>query len=407
MLIVTACVADEIMRQDVPVDLPGDSDWHPVPQSSVPAILQMLADQSNGNYERIRTWQGICRVDLRELRSREYVAERFHDSIDEIQPLIKHSVFVVRVAIDFPSNSIYRSKETKLTEFVGEESGELVKIAGFVPADENSTVTSEHYLHLPPNTVWPSFGVLPDYPDAQNKRAAFREPVAESGRQEFGDLVDPRGFFGFGTSDMTFGRQLEISIRTIAANDGQGLKIYEATRNDESFYRIIAEMGTNASTRTYLTSVWTSAAGYNPISMILAKGENGGLPIAGMHLRWIRIDGICVPSQVRQARYLEEGKTAFQRDVSIEDCILNRPLDPHQFDCQGLGLKDGELVIDKIENAVYVMKNGTLTKLADFGARYIPPEERLSPIRGLLIVGTIVLIAVLLVLIWRRRTANV
>ena len=46
--------------------------------------------------------------------------------------------------------------------------------------------------------------------------------------------------------------------------------------------------------------------------------------------------------------------------------MLNQPLDPHQFDHRGLGMVDGELILDHVKRVVYVLKNGVPVKLADF-----------------------------------------
>ncbi len=55
------------------------------------------------------------------------------------------------------------------------------------------------------------------------------------------------------------------------------------------------------------------------------------------------------------------------------DCILNRPLDSHQFDYAALGLEDGDIIVDKIENIVYLWGNGQPEKLGIVGEKYEPP----------------------------------
>ena len=43
--------------------------------------------------------------------------------------------------------------------------------------------------------------------------------------------------------------------------------------------------------------------------------------------------------------------------------MVNKPLDPHQFDYEGLGLKDGDEVMDipsSDESTKYILRNGKL-----------------------------------------------
>ena len=67
---------------------------------------------------------------------------------------------------------------------------------------------------------------------------------------------------------------------------------------------------------------------------------------------WNVIDGIYVPVAGSSSVGYEVpgGRTCrVERESKLENCVLNRPLDPHQFDHAGLGMADGDLIIDERE----------------------------------------------------------
>ncbi len=205
-------------------------DWKEVPVPSNVSTLKMLANQCKANYESIKTWQGTCDVEMQERLSEKFVAGTFQNSVNRVRPLSKRSIFTSQFAIDFASNSIYRLKKTSKTIFA-DDNGKEVKMLGVRPVDESTIITSEHYLHMIPNQIWPGFKVLPDFPQARYKRAAFRDPTQEANGQNFGDLIDPRDFFTFGGGDITFGRTLEGYVHRLQSNGPSDLNIsvFEST----------------------------------------------------------------------------------------------------------------------------------------------------------------------------------
>ena len=396
-----------------------DINWSRIDPQQVADVLQMLADQARGNHERIRTWQGKYRVSMQEPLSKEYVESWPRGSLggESASALTRHSRFTIRFAVDYASDSIFRSKETVSTRLFRQDSKQEVTVRGGTPVDNNSAVTPAHYIYVSPKTVRPNLGVLPEHPEAQNNRAAFRESIEAAKKQGFGDLMDPRDFFGFTRRDYTYGDQLLLYASNRRGDHGEEeknrvwdlLELYQTERDGKILYRLVSKMV--GPQPTYAVSVWNSAVGFNPLGMILAKQKNGEEPIQEVRTEWKSVEDIFVPKDVTHIAYGEGGKVRYKRTATLEDCVLNQPLDPHQFDYQGLGLKDGELIIDKIENTVYVMKQGEPVKLANFGDAYVPPiserlGERMPSIRSLMIIATLAVIAVLLILIRRRRVAE-
>jgi hypothetical protein len=279
------------------------------------------------------------------------------------------------------SGSVFLSKRTQSTRFFLVDTPEEIelKTAPSV-SDETSIITREHYIHISPKTEFADVGVISNFPEARNRRAAYREPTQRASAKRMGDLVDPRDFFAFNSHEETFGDKLAFYARVIKGEFGaeqqarsDSLKMYVAHLGDETLYRIVQEL--NGPDRRYVVSDWGSTVDFLPLRMAITADENGEEVVQEVRVDWKTIDGVYIPNQAIATGIVEGGKTGYRREANLITCEINSPLDPHQFDYQGLGLKDGELVIDEIENVVYVINGGALDKLTDFGAEYVPQES--------------------------------
>ena len=382
--------------------------WSEVNPSERVAVLEMIADQARGNYERIRTWEGTFAVSLQQLLGREFVAEalgRGSPAKDAVL-LVQEFVYSVRVAIDMNTGNVFRDKETSRMTFFKEGTREIVIIPSASASDHRSVVTSEHYVHFPPKTVWPAFAMLPNHPKAQKKPAAFREPREQSEGLGFGDLMDPRDFFGF-SATMRSWDELGLFIRAMRGENGEETKrmaservvLYKGAGPGGPQYRLDAKLKSHRGSDDYFMAIWSAGAGFNPVKYVLSADPLGKQPLRTLEWRWGQFDGVYLPAWFREANYVRDGgKLSHQREVTLEQCSLNQPLDSHQFDYQGLGLRDGDLVVDNIEKAMRVMKDGEAVKLANFGEEYVPPGTmgQSLPKRWVFVAGASLLVLLLI-----------
>ena len=54
------------------------------------------------------------------------------------------------------------------------------------------------------------------------------------------------------------------------------------------------------------------------------------------------------------------------QEATLEDCVVNQPLGPHQLDYEGLGLRDGDEIVDipsSDESIKYILRNGKLVTI--------------------------------------------
>ena len=130
--------------------------------------------------------------------------------------------------------------------------------------------------------------------------------------------------------------------------------------------------------------------------------------IQEMQWRWKRVDGIDLPEIVLE-NFMAFDSQSLQlwRESELVDCRVNVPLDADQFTLRGLGLEEGDLVIDKIDRAVEILRDGQIVRLGAFGDQYVAPLPltlRDSPLRVLFIGLNVLLLIGFLVWTMRRRT---
>ncbi len=392
----------------------GAMQWEEVPAPSRAVVLGMIADQTQGNYESIRTWTGTYRVQLRQHMSPEAI-EPLAGARGASSALWQEFDFTMCFAIDIASGSAYRSKKTKQMRWVKNGSGEAVTIPNTAPVDGRSLVTAEHYVTFDPRVVWPGFVTVRNRPEAQNRRAAFRYAREKSDRHDMGDLMDPRKFFCLSPT-RRFDEELRIPMRMLMGAKGgdaqkqidRTLKLYACAGPSGVSYRLIQAFEAPAQgshgPALYMRAVFAADAGMNATSYSLALDKAGERPARTVEWQWKSVAGVHVPAKVKESHYSEQsGKLTYYRDVELQDCAINEPLDPFQFTYRGLGLNDGELVMDNINRACYVIRNGEPELLAHYDETPIPKSPGVwahIPRLGLSVVG--VLGAVLLFLVcWR------
>ena len=136
---------------------------------------------------------------------------------------------------------------------------------------------------------------------------------------------------------------------------------YESTNSEGTWYKWVLERGEPR--ESVVTSIFSSNAGFNPV--FFCREKIGGAALHVLLRRWCAFDNIHVPVKIRETLFNpENGKLTFQRELELKESVLNEPLAPNQFDYTGLGMKDGEVILDYIENQGLVLRNGKPEKLA-------------------------------------------
>src|SRR5204862_285700 len=148
-----------------------------------------------------------------------------------------------------------------------------------------------------PKAIWPGFSAVINHPGTKNKRAAFRDSLDKAARQEFGDLMDPRNFFGSGGS--AFWDELQVLVRAMRGDLGEETKdkvskaisVYDVQSKADSikWYRmteVLSGPDPKAPVSIYLVYIWSSESGFNCVEMNTARDIAGTEPVRKARWSW-------------------------------------------------------------------------------------------------------------------------
>jgi hypothetical protein len=246
---------------------------------------------------------------------------------------------------------------------------------------------------------------LPGHPAAQNKRVAYKDPVKDVEMQNTRDLLDPRVFFGDGGSTKWWD---DIGhLKEEAGRIGDALKVSEAEGPGGRWYRISVFM-----VGGWLATLTCSPeAGFNPVRRVVSLDHAGEKMLKDVQWQWKRFGEIYLPAEVTTVQYdRQTGTPTNSLRVRLGKCIVNKPVDPDQFTYKALGLKDGDLVMDRVDRQFLIHENGKLVKLADFGKRYAPPASPSTPAmsttRWVLVAFSIICLAIAVTALAIKRSRS-
>jgi RNA polymerase sigma factor (sigma-70 family) len=362
---------------------PQDLVWNEVAPAETVGVLEMLAAQSKANYEKIKTWKGTYSYIQRQYLSEQLVTQFLlgtqptpgrTEALSKPEALMQEFDSVLAFAVDVGADALYRDVETSRMRFFKLGKAEEVKIPNVAPGDHRSILTPDaYYYFLPKERATSAF--LPDHPDARMKRRAERFPVQEA-RMRDGGMIDPRGFFRsdpvnfYWTGAEMYGKALRGELGAEQKDVVEkGLKIRKAEGPGGLWYRVEMKFGGPGLERMqWIATVWSPQAGYNPVRSVGTLDKLDGPVQARIDLQWKRIDGVYIPSTIEEKDYRRPGGgTSREQSAKLVECVLNRLLPPHQFDEGGLGLADGDLVLNHIERVGYIVRGGKPVRLAAFG----------------------------------------
>jgi RNA polymerase sigma factor (sigma-70 family) len=380
--------ANDAGRRDVPAEAgppPADLAWADVVTGDRLRIVSSLAQQTRGNHEKIKTWRGSYIYELRQHLDERFVAEvltglppngRATPATARPGGLTQVFESVLTFALDTSRDALYRDVQTTRMRYLEPGTEKEVKIPNTGPADTRSIVTPTTYLIFDPRQRFTS-ALLPDIPEAQMKRQAQRFPAGD-GRLRAGGDLDPRTFFKLDPGNFIWS-SLEKYVRALRGDGRENvvaerLRLGSAMGPGGTWYRQQTYYTAASGPNLYLTILWSPEAGYNPVRLAMAFGRPDAPPYRTVEWRWKQIDGIYVPSQFWETvRNASDGALSRELKARLSECVLNADLPPHQFDEAGLGLSDGDLVVNYPERVAYLMKGGKPVRIAQLKAG---PDQR-------------------------------
>lgn len=343
---------------------------------NTPNALDALAAQIKANYQAIRTWWGTYRSEYKEVYDAKS-AEGFLlavglESTPVKETVTRRSTTRGEFAIDFTMDNLFSSMRR--------DGPIAVEIDGRPPIPakshmhERSIVTPEHYVHLEPDRSHDNgtFMGLEDW-KVRTGRVAFRDPAEEGRNEMFGQVIDPRKFMWIGGKEpwgdylatwATLLRKPDTSdavIRTFSvARDG--------TKEPPAFRVWIGG---------HQEIVFDGAVSFNPVSLVQYEPNSDKKLVSRWKWEYRKQAGVYVPALMRLINYTPDGKSVRSDWTwTLLESRVNEPIAPSVFSYRQLGLKDGERVIDRIENVGYVYRDGKLTEPKKMDVRTLPKQTR-------------------------------
>jgi RNA polymerase sigma factor (sigma-70 family) len=356
--------------------VPDDLKWTAISPDRRLETIDFLAAQTRANYERIKTWQGTCSYKIRNRLNGNQLPPRFKNGlpVQNPGPLIQQTDGRIDFAIDMASGSIYRDQRTSAINFFKPGTNETEDIPGFDMNDVRSILTKDQYISFRPNEQ-ATYAYLAHLPEANNKRLA-RRFTGDRMRREINlfDLIDPRDFFGFDIDHKPWAL-FELVAETLRGKKDddrrrmteERFNLAEADGPDGRWYCHQQKFDSGPGSPAWATAFWSPRAGFNPVAYVFADDQPDGKLYTKIEREWTVIDGIHVPSRITMWSWeIPGGDLSMERESKLSNCVLNQPLDPHQFDHAGLGMADGDLIIDEQKRVGYIIKDGEPVKLGDF-----------------------------------------
>lgn len=393
--------------------------WSEADSKSKWQIVALLADHMRSNFDKIRTWRGKYHVRSIEPQRESFLRSAFAGRVDgrDLSDVTLEREFRIEFAFDAQSRNIYRAKISDLMYWRDRKKDEQFIIPNTAPADERSYVAGEEYVHFDPLVKWPEFNHLLDNPEAMQKRAAFRASSQSATRMHYGDMLDPIVFFGH-DQDSRLWETMSVCLNAHEGKAGgeQQKKAEEAVKCSQAdgprgkFYRFDfnIQMTDKNSTKSTLYSSWILDGNqeFHPVSFFMHRGDEKNV-IRQMKWRWRHESDVFVPDVVLDV-FSDTAPNGMNlwRECELENSSVNEPLDPDLFTPQGLGLKDGELIIDEIERSVKMLRDGKVVQIGNFGDQYVAPQQPTNQftVRYIMLsINALALLAFLVILARRRN----
>lgn len=327
-------------------------------------VLKSISEKIRKNRDAIRTWSGTFRFQDDAVLNRQQAEKVFGSKaitkLGLTPPLSKKDRGRGSFVVDNATNSLFvdfRNESTELREQRGERIAELDRAKFW----QRTILTPEHYLHIQPEQVYGGFEIAPDAEPRQGC-AAFRDPVAKAKEEEWGIVVDPRRVFDAGRP---FYEEFEVYAQAVerGGESADAIEVKEWAADKGMRYRIKVS-GVPSAVGSPKVELWTTVAeeaGFNPVRFdVLVDGNTH------QYTSWQYRDihGALVPTTVFRMVATADGKSvAFQRALTIEDSKLNEDIPAQGFTASAIGLKEGERLLDRIENKLFVLTNGELKRI--------------------------------------------
>jgi len=337
-----------------------------MPYKEMPTVLQLLASQIKGNYERISTWSGAIEAKLIWIHTGPSAEEIFTIIADaqEKRPraILQMAEDVITFAVDAKKDFVYvDTLRQKPSDYWDYDAGTRLDNSRSHPHWSTRIITPDSLLDATPQSVRRN--------EIIQRKATKEMPsrTKPTGLYAYDIAGDPRRAF-FAGAEFTWDN-LDSLLQRIkefgkVEFDGYKLTMTREQKGNVTEYRIV-QPGVVSPERSspehyaLVTKVFSSQSGFNMTYFEVASGS--GRKAQEFTWEYESVNGVHVPKKVTQVYYALDGSLSSRHEYTYTQNKVNEPIPPETFDISNLHLKDGEEVVDKITRNVYRYESTTQT----------------------------------------------
>lgn len=327
------------------------NNFQPVPSGQISGILNMISSKAYNNYSQIQTWQGNIDANVtimyQETEAEKVFKNKIDDNGEAPKKIKKQRESTIGFAANFKNGSFYSKKfHRKGVRYTDPTSGKLLKTESAV-GHNVSIDTAEYRISCHENAK--SGGNI------ASRVAIKEERVSQEDYPSYGDdIFDPRSFLLEGQSLWEFFPLMLQYIQKHGDYSIGGHSLHLEERKDGTITEYRIEIPGQVSPGQYLikTMVFSSEKDFN-ITLVETKKSNGKL-FQKKTWDYEMIDGVYLPKKTTKQDFTgDNAELSYERECIFSNFELNQIVPEETFTYHNLGLKDGDLFVDKIENKKY------------------------------------------------------
>jgi hypothetical protein len=408
-----SCHIAESASQDVPMPKdenffgPPPTHWQSIPVERRIETLRFLVMTLQNADNQVQSFSANC-----SLQYEQGLSTAVAKSIHVRDELITGNMFqkinsLFTIASDRTAHKTFRSHRIQEQAFFS--NGQKIDVQNAASVDTNSILTASEYLFSVDKEILPTVPELPGFPDAENRRTAWREPPEKSKNRGLFDMVDP-------CEHLTWGGWTALPICLEALEGKHGKKAKELMENiclfsafdekKQQWFRL-NQLWKGSDEIIDLDIFWNQEAGFLPVCQMQTNGQHRLISLK--QVRWKKVDQIFFPVEMSAAVFPNgDGKLSYRRNMSVNEMEVNKPIDSKVFSYSALGLGDGDVLVDRIKQRIYTIQDDKPVFLAKFYEKPMTSSERtISYVRiGLVVTGALFIILGIYLKIKRKREAR-
>lgn len=260
-----------------------------------------------------------------------------------------------------------------------------------------SIVTSEHWLHSVPGKEYGRFLLEPEGVRHVGP-AGFRDPSGDAGNYFWRDVVDVRLFFG--VQGRTTWQMIHEVATTLSSDEHpEGIDVSRSPVDGGEMLRIALTPKTGGQLEMRVKLYLDSRVQWN-LTRAIVDG-----PAESFQEAWIweyeDKNGVFIPSKFIKT-ISDSGNREFERGFDLVESELNHQIDEVTFSYGSLGLGNGDRVVDRLQEKVYVLKDGTPVE-PKYGLQAVQEQPRSAVKTWVLILINAVACVIAIGLFWKSR----